>query len=77
VLAFASLAVAGVLLALSGDGPPGPAEWIGLGAALVIAAVGVVLVTRGRSTRTLMRLVMAGALVDVVMLALSGQAMVA
>ncbi|WP_345764429.1 UbiA family prenyltransferase [Diaminobutyricibacter sp. McL0608] len=72
-IAFACVAVATVILTF-GPGPhPGPALLVGLVAGLVIVAVGVVLVARTNTTRILMRLIMACALIDVVMLALAGQ----
>jgi 4-hydroxybenzoate polyprenyltransferase len=77
LIAFACLAVVGFLLAVSPAFPPPLLGIIGLIAALGIAIAGTVLVVLERNTRTLMRLVMAGALVDVALLALSGQALVA
>jgi hypothetical protein len=57
-----------------GPGPePGPLLIAGLVIGLVIALVGVVLVARAKTTRLLMQLIMAVALIDVVMLALAGQ----
>jgi 4-hydroxybenzoate polyprenyltransferase len=83
VVAFLCVAVAGILLSL---GILSAADrrvlsdviaWLGLAAALAIAAVGTVLVTRSNTSRILMRLVMAGAIIEVVMLAFSGQSLVA
>ncbi|TAM70204.1 MAG: 1,4-dihydroxy-2-naphthoate prenyltransferase [Microbacteriaceae bacterium] len=75
VLAFAALAAAGVLLGLAPGLPPRTVGWIGMIAALAIAVWGILLVVRARTSRVLMRLVMAGALVDVAMLVFSGQSL--
>ncbi|HEY5221566.1 MAG TPA: UbiA family prenyltransferase [Microbacteriaceae bacterium] len=75
VLAFAALAAAGILLGLSPGLPPGPIGWVGMITALAIAVWGIVLIAHARTSRMLMRLVMAGALVDVAMLVLSGQSL--
>ncbi|WP_308464843.1 UbiA family prenyltransferase [Rathayibacter soli] len=77
VLAFAALAAAGILLGLAPGLPPRLIGWIGMAATFAIAVWGIVLIARARSSRTLMRLVMAGALIDVAMLALSGQSLTA
>jgi 4-hydroxybenzoate polyprenyltransferase len=83
VTAFLCVAAAGVMLSLGvllapdHDVLPGVIAWLGQLAALAIAAVGTVLVTRSNTSRVLMRLVMAGAIIDVVMLAFSGQSLVA
>jgi 4-hydroxybenzoate polyprenyltransferase len=75
--AFGAVAAAAVLLAVSPGFPPSAISIVGLAASVVIAVVGVARVLRSRTSRTLMRLVMAGALVDVVMLAFSGHFLVA
>jgi 4-hydroxybenzoate polyprenyltransferase len=81
VIAFLCVAAAGVLLALgvlhAANHESDVVGWLGLAAALAIAAVGTALVTRANTSRLLMRLVMAGAIIDVVMLAFSGQSLVA
>ncbi len=54
---------------------PGPAPWYlyaGLGVSLVLAIGCAVLVIRRRSTRLIFRLIIVGALIDVVLLVLSG-----
>jgi 4-hydroxybenzoate polyprenyltransferase len=77
ISAFSCLALTTVLLAF-GPGPiERPALWVGLGLGIGIAALGAVLALRVTPTRLLMRLIMTGALVDVVMLALAGQSILA
>lgn len=72
-IAFACVGIATVVLTF-GPGPhPSLPLLIGLAAGVVISVVGVVLVARTSPTRLLMRLIMACALIDVVMLALAGQ----
>jgi 4-hydroxybenzoate polyprenyltransferase len=66
----AALAGASILLARS------PLLWIGCSVALLLAAIIVVLVFTRPSTRLLFRLIIAAALIDVVMLAISGDALV-
>jgi hypothetical protein len=54
---------------------PGPApvfDYVGLALSLLLAIGCAVLVLRGRSTRLVFRLIIAGALIDVLLLALSG-----
>lgn len=75
--AFACVAAAGVLLAVCPGLPPAPVALLGLVATILIAVTGTVLVLRRYTSRLLMRLVMTGAIVDVVMLAFSGHAIVA
>jgi 4-hydroxybenzoate polyprenyltransferase len=83
VIAFLCVAAAGVLLSLgvliaADHGVWSDViAWLGLFAALAIAAVGTALVRRANTSRLLMRLVMAGAIIDVVMLLFSGQSLVA
>lgn len=55
-----------------GLGSPPVYAWVGLGLSVVLATACAVLVVRGRSTRLIFRLIIAGALIDVVLLALSG-----
>jgi 4-hydroxybenzoate polyprenyltransferase len=74
ILAFVCLVGAGALIALAA-GPPRPITIIGLGIGLVLGIIGVVLVLQAHRTRLLMRLIMAGAVIDVVMLTLSGQSL--
>ena len=64
-----SLASASALLLV---GAPDALHWVGFGAGIAIAIVCVVLVLRGRVSRLLFRLIIAAALLDVVLLALSG-----
>lgn len=72
-IAFACVALATIILTF-GPGPePRPILLAGLLVGLVIAVVGIVLVARTNTTRLLMQLIMACALIDVVMLALAGQ----
>ncbi len=71
------LVIAGALAGASGCivlglGSPQVWGWAGLALSLLLAAVCAVLVLRGRSTRLIFRLIIAGALIDVVLLALSG-----
>lgn len=83
MIAFLCVATAGILLSLGVLFAPDPGvlsdvvAWLGLAAALAIAVVGTVLVRRANTSRVLMRLVMAGAIIDVAMLAFSGQSLVA
>lgn len=81
--AFGCVAVAGILLAAGILFAPAwhpvsvALAWAGLAVSVAIAAAGTALVLRSHTSRLLMRLVMAGAIVDVVMLAFSGQSLVA
>jgi 4-hydroxybenzoate polyprenyltransferase len=72
-IAFACVAVATIILTFGPGGRPGPVLLAGLVIGLVIAVIGIVLVSRTNTTRVLMRLIMGCALIDVVMLALAGQ----
>ena len=69
-----SLAAASALLLV---GVTDVLHWVGFGAGLAIAAACVVLVLRGQVSRLLFRLIIAAALLDVVLLALSGAALTA
>lgn len=69
-----SLAAASALLLV---GVPDLLHWVGFGAGVAIAIACVVLVLRGRVSRLLFRLIIAAALLDVVLLALSGAALTA
>ena len=67
-----SLAAASALLLV---GVPDVLHWAGFGVGIAIAIACVVLVLRGRVSRLLFRLIIAAALLDVVLLALSGAAL--
>jgi len=71
VLAFLALAGAAALVALGPRGAPTPATVAGLAIGAGIAVVGIALTVARRPTRLLMRLIMAGAVVDVAMLAIA------
>jgi hypothetical protein len=73
ILAFLCLAAAAVLLTFGPSGRPTPVLWVGLALGIAIAALGIVLTLRSVRTRFLMQLIMTGAVIDVVMLALAGQ----
>lgn len=81
VLAVVAVVVSlGGFMGMSSNLPLSGSSWIiwaGLAVSLTICAVGVVILLSRSATRTLMRLIMLGALVDVTMLALTGTAMVA
>ena len=73
----AGLVIAGALAGASlsivlGLGDPQPYGWAGLALSVALAVACAVLVLTGRSTRLIFRLIIAGALIDVVLLALSG-----
>jgi 4-hydroxybenzoate polyprenyltransferase len=70
VIAFA-LAAASASIVL-GPGPAPAFDYVGLALSLLLAIGCAVLVLRGRSTRLVFRLIIAGALIDVLLLALSG-----
>ncbi|CAN5299018.1 UbiA family prenyltransferase [soil metagenome] len=69
IAAALAFAAASIVLGL---GPAPAYAYLGLGLSLVLAVACAVLVLRGRSTRLIFRLIIAGALIDVVLLALSG-----
>ena len=69
-----SLAAASALLLW---GAPDLLHWVGFAIGVAIATVCVVLVLRGQVSRLLFRLIIAAALLDVVLLALSGAALTA
>ena len=80
VVTFLALVAAAVLAvigtAATATGRVNGLPWIGFGATLVIAAVGIVLVMTRRPTRLLFRLVIAAALIDVVVLAWLGERLI-
>jgi len=76
------LVIAGALAAASasivlGPGPAAAYQYVGLSVSLVLAATCAVLVLTGRSSRLIFRLIIAGALIDVALLALSGSRLLA
>jgi 4-hydroxybenzoate polyprenyltransferase len=71
-----ALAAASALVVL-GAGSPGAVQWIGLGVSLVLAGACAYLALSRRPTRLLFQLIMAAAVVNVALLALSGQAVFA
>ncbi|GAA2062953.1 UbiA family prenyltransferase [Leifsonia soli] len=73
LLAFAALAVATVLITVGPGFPVRPLLIVGLVIGLAASVTGVVLLLRRSPTRLLMQLIMTCAIVDVAMLALSGQ----
>lgn len=80
VVTFLALALAAVL-AVAGTGPTASgtvtvAPWIGFGATLGIAALGIVLVLTRRPTRWLFRLIIVAALINVVVLASLGERLI-
>lgn len=75
--AFACLAAATALVAFGPGLPLRPALVVGLVLGLAAVALGVTLLLRRSPTRLLMQLIMTCALIDVVMLALAGQSVVA
>jgi 4-hydroxybenzoate polyprenyltransferase len=76
LVAAAVLAVAGGGLGAAGDAAAGRwwagVPWIGLGATLGIAALGIILVLTRPPSRSLFRLIIAAALIDVIALASAG-----
>lgn len=71
-------ALAGASLAIVlGPGSPPPAQLVGLALSVALAAACATLVMRGRAPGAIFRLIIVGALIDVVLLALSGQRLVA
>ena len=80
VVTFLAL-VAAAVLAVVGTAPTATGrvngvQWIGFGATLVIAALGIVLIMTRRPTRLLFRLIIAAALLDVVVLAGLGERLI-
>ncbi|MEO6505469.1 MAG: UbiA family prenyltransferase [Terrimesophilobacter sp.] len=80
VVTFLAL-VAAAVLAVVGTAPTATGrvngvQWIGFGATLVIAALGIVLIMTRRPTRLLFRLIIAAALIDVVVLAWLGERLI-
>jgi 4-hydroxybenzoate polyprenyltransferase len=75
--AFVAVAVAAVLVVVGTRATPALAMWLGLVALLAIAGAGIALTAAGRTDRTLMRLVMLGALIDAALLISSGPALLA
>ncbi|MBX3100082.1 MAG: UbiA family prenyltransferase [Salinibacterium sp.] len=78
----AGLVIAGTLAGAStsvvlGLGYPQFPGWIGLGLSVVLAVTCAALVLAGRSTRLIFRLIIAGALIDVALLAMSGTRLLA
>ncbi|MDR6970387.1 UbiA family prenyltransferase [Leifsonia shinshuensis] len=73
LLAFAALAVATLLITFGPGLPVRPLLIVGLVIGLAATVAGVVLLLRRSPTRLLMQLIMTCAIVDVAMLALSGQ----
>ena len=71
-----SLAAASVLVVF-GAGSPGPPQWIGLAVSLLLAGACAFLAITRPPTRLLFQLIMAAALVNVALLALSGRAVFA
>ena len=74
--------IAGALAGASGSivlglGDPQVYGWVGLGLSVLLAAGCAVLVITGRPTRLIFRLIIAGALIDVALLALSGSRILA
>jgi 4-hydroxybenzoate polyprenyltransferase len=73
-----AVALAGASLAIVlGPGRPAAHELVGLTLSLALAVVCAVLVLSGRAPRAIFRLIILGALLDVVLLALSGQRLLA
>jgi 4-hydroxybenzoate polyprenyltransferase len=76
VVIAVALAAASALVAL-GPGTPGAVQWAGLAISLGLAVATATLVVTRPPTRVLFRLIIVAALVDVVLLALSGAALIA
>lgn len=77
IVAFVCLAGASVAITIGPGWPPQMLLIIGFVIGIAVAVLGVVLLLRTAPTRLLMQLIMTCALVDVVMLALAGQSVVA
>lgn len=74
IVTFAALAAASALVAF-GAASPTIVDWVGFGITLALAIAGWVLVATRRPSRLLFRLIITAALVNVAMLALSGERM--
>jgi 4-hydroxybenzoate polyprenyltransferase len=77
ITTYSVLAVASTLVVFGSGANSGAVGWIGFGLTLCIAVAGIVLVLTRPPTRLLFQLILAAALVNVVLLALSGSRMVA
>lgn len=76
--AVVAVALAGAsVVVVAGPGSPGALQWAGLGLGVALASACAFLALTREPTRLLFRLIMAAALVDVVLLALSGRDVVA
>jgi 4-hydroxybenzoate polyprenyltransferase len=73
IATFLALTAASVVAVLGAGGSPTAVHWLGMAFTLAIAAVGIVLVIAQPPRRLLFRLVLLAALVDVALLASSGQ----
>lgn len=73
----AALGVASALVVFGPDGGPSAIQWTGLALTMALAVVTATLVIVRPPTRLLFQLIIAAALIDVVLLALSGSALVA
>jgi 4-hydroxybenzoate polyprenyltransferase len=74
---FLALATATVLVVTGADVAPAVLGWIGLALGLAVTVAGGVLVITRPPTRLLFQLIIAGALINVALLALSGEAVIA
>ena len=77
VVTFAVLATASVVALIAPRGSPSLWQWLGGGAGLAIAAAGIGLVLTRPPSRTLFRLIIAAALIDVAVLAAAGDRILA
>lgn len=77
VATYAVLAAASAVIAFGSNAAMGAATWIGLALTLGIAIAGVVLVLTRPPTRLLFQLIIGAALLNVVMLAIAGKALIA
>ncbi|MEO6826406.1 MAG: UbiA family prenyltransferase [Microbacteriaceae bacterium] len=76
VTAFVLLVASAVAITVGASGTNPVPIWIGLGCSVILSVIGVVLVLgRIPATRLLMRLIMLSALIDAIMLAISGTAL--
>ncbi|MCU1406472.1 MAG: 1,4-dihydroxy-2-naphthoate prenyltransferase [Glaciihabitans sp.] len=76
IATYGVLVAASLLVVVGPASAPGVAGWIGLGATAAIAVVGITLVLTRPPTRLLFQLIILAAVVDVVLLALAGRAVV-